>query len=303
MVSFKLLILLLFVNLCFTQQQGTTLPVTVSPAVVNGTGNGACPPRDAVDAQRDSTKVEILNLLENTVIPILEDRPCGCGGPEWTKIAYLDMTDPSQQCPTNWTLNTFGSIRGCGQTSPGGNSAFFSVNGSTYSHVCGKIVAYQKADTESFGPSFFDNAIEITQAYMDGLSLTHGPADSRQHIWSFASAAYDVANSYNSRINCRCTNINEEGTYPLPDFVGNDYFCDTGNPGPGRNLEQFFADDPLWDGAGCPSTSTCCQFNTPPYFCKALPQSTSDDIEIRLMLNAARSNEDVIVSLLDMYVQ
>ena len=107
MVSFKLLIFLLFINICFAQQQGITLPVTVSPAVVNGTGNGACPPQDAVDAQRNSTKAEILNILDNPIF-----RPCGCGGPEWTSIAYLDMTDPSQQCPTNWTLNTFGSIRG-----------------------------------------------------------------------------------------------------------------------------------------------------------------------------------------------
>ncbi len=73
-------------------------------------------------------KSETLNLLDNTVIPILSC-PCSAPGETWTKIAHLDMTDPSQQCPTNWMLNTFGSIRGCGQTSPGGNLAFIPSNG------------------------------------------------------------------------------------------------------------------------------------------------------------------------------
>ncbi len=65
----------------------------------------------------------------------------------------------------------------------------------------------------------------------------------------------------------------------------------------------FYPDNPLWDGAGCPSTSTCCQLNTPPYFCKALSQPTSEDIEIRIILNEGLANEDVIVSMIDIYVQ
>ena len=35
------------------------------------------------------------------------DSVCGCnsaGG--WTRVAYLNMTDPSQQCPSAWTLQT-----------------------------------------------------------------------------------------------------------------------------------------------------------------------------------------------------
>ncbi len=146
--------------------------VTLFPAVVNGIGNGACPPQDALDAQRNSIKSETLNLLDNTVIPILSC-PCSAPGETWTKIAHLDMTDPSQQCPTNWMLNTFGSIQGCGQASPGDISAFCSANGSTYSRVCGKIVAYQKADTDSLCPLIFESATRITEAYMDRLSLSY----------------------------------------------------------------------------------------------------------------------------------
>ena len=31
--------------------------------------------------------------------------------------------------------------------------------------------------------------------------------------------------------------------------------------------------DPLWDGEGCDETNTCCDFNSPPWFCKDLPHS------------------------------
>ena len=59
------------------------------------------------------------------------------------------------------------------------------------------------------------------------------------------------------------------------------YFCDTGNRG-GDPFGSFLADDPLWDGAGCTSTSTCCTFNNPLWFHKQLPSATTDDIEMRV---------------------
>jgi len=40
--------------------------------------------------------------------------------------------------------------------------------------------------------------------------------------------------------------------------------------------------NPLWDGEGCGLTSSCCEFNQPPYFCKHLKYTTSADMEIRL---------------------
>ena len=69
----------------------------------------------------------------------------------------------------------------------------------------------------------------------------------------------------------------------IPSFVGNDYFCDTAlsvyyNSVP-RALQPS---DPLWDGRGCGPTSTCCSFNTPPWFVKDLPSPTTDDVEMRV---------------------
>ncbi len=65
----------------------------------------------------------------------------------------------------------------------------------------------------------------------------------------------------------------------------------------------FYSDDPLWDGQGCGGTSTCCEFNHPPWFCKQLPQPTTDDIELRICGNESIGNEDTPIEIVDMYVR
>ena len=35
------------------------------------------------------------------------NRQCGCDGPSgWTRVAFLNMSDPNQICPSNWTTIT-----------------------------------------------------------------------------------------------------------------------------------------------------------------------------------------------------
>ena len=225
---------------------------------------------------------------------------CPCGGPgQWTRIAHLDMSDPSQQCPSNWNLVTT-PVRGCGQSASSGcDSAIFTSTGQSYSHVCGKVIAYQSSTPNAFEPSFI-SAPNLEGVYVDGVSLTHGAEGSRQHIWTFAAALYEGGASSPSV--CSCTNTEAAWPYEVPEFVGDDYFCDTGNPQPTSQLTVTYTADPLWDGEGCGPTSTCCEFNNPPWFCTTLPQPTTDDIEARICLDEARFNEDVIVSLLDIYV-
>ena len=54
--------------------------------------------------------------------------------------------------------------------------------------------------------------------------------------------------------------------------------------------------------AGCGGTSTCCQFNNPPWFCKQLPQPTTDDIELRLCANGSYFNdEDIAIEQVELY--
>jgi len=60
--------------------------------------------------------------------------------------------------------------------------------------------------------------------------------------------------------------------------------------------------DRLWDGEGCGPSSTCCTFNNPPWFCKQLPQTTTDDMEVRICANYPINNEDIPVELIEIYV-
>ena len=213
------------------------------------------------------------------------------------------MNETTQRCPLNWMLIT-SPIRGCGRRTTSCNSAFFPVNGRTYSRVCGRVIAYQRGSTDAFE---FSNTSprNLNGVYIDGVSLTHGVSGSRQHIWSFVAAIYEQDPNYQPRWNCPCTNINNSWPYTVPSFIGNDYFCDTGNSGPGfvNGIHYYPDNDPLWDGEGCGPTSTCCEFNNPPWFCKTLPQPTSDDIELRICGFSPPSNDDVIISLVDINVQ
>ena len=226
------------------------------------------------------------------------NRPCGCDGPSvWTHVASLDMSDPSHVCPSNWvTISNPVRTCGIGSTNTGCRSVFYSTFGITYSRVCGRIIAYQQGAPDGLNLAAIQNP-DINTPHLDGVSLTHG-SGSRQHIWSFICAAGE-GNTFRPPTVCACSNSRD---WPYStSFIGNDYFCDSGNHGPISSSGAFYSDDPLWDGQGCGSSSTCCQFNNPPWFCKTLPQSTTNDLEVRICKNS--NNEDTPVQLVELYIQ
>ncbi len=139
--------------------------------------------------------------------------------------------------------------------------------------------------------------MNLNGQYLDGLSLTHGPDGNREHIWSFAAALYE----YNSpRDICPCT-TDQNWPYTVPEFIGNNYFCETGDPDSPWVADLVYPDDPLWDGKQCGHTSTCCEFNNPPWFCTPLPRPTNDSLEMRNCANEGPANENVIVSRVEIY--
>ena len=297
MYSFQTL-LALAVTGSFVQQE--TSGVSLSPVIIRNVSDGICPSTEVINAAHNEILQEVRALLQSTVIPALS---CPCGGHgDWTRIAFLNMSDPSVQCPPNWRLSTTNlTIRGCGRstdTGPSCDSAIFPSNGRSYSRVCGRIVGYQCGTPDAFFNFNRPNAT-LENSYLDGVSVTHGLAGSRQHIWSFAAGL----NKVEDRIaNCPCVVPNINNSQVIPTFVEGSYFCESGNPLPGELQFIFFSDDPLWDGEGCSSSSTCCQLNNPPYFCTTLPQVTTDAIELRICLDQFTEDEDIIVNLVDIYV-
>jgi hypothetical protein len=161
--------------------------------------------------------------------------------------------------------------------------------------VCGRIRGYQFGATSAF----YQYTQGIDSYYVDGVSLTHGGAGSRQHIWTFATGQTEL-NSRNLPLKCPC-DINNYNRVPA--FVGNDYFCESGLHSPWSEQHILYPDDILWDGQNCISTSTCCQLNNPPWFTKNLTNATTDDIELRICTDSSPTYDDVPIELIELYVQ
>ena len=216
------------------------------------------------------------------------------------RVANVDMTDPNQQCPDGLRLvnRTTAPLRTCGK---GGSSecssTTFSVHGIEYSHVCGRIIGYQFGFPDDFLVYYLNNdSTTIDDLYVEGCSLTYGQSP-RQHIWTFAASGSQLGID----IGCQCAQPDSNFTHAIPPFVGEDYFCDSASLSTAF-LFIFFDGDPLWDGQGC-GTSTCCSFNNPPWFCKQVPQPTTEDIELRLCGNQGIADEDTPLEIVELYIK
>ena len=118
-----------------------------------------------------STASATESVTSATESPTEEGYSCG-GTSGWRRVAFLNMTDPTHQCPSGWQLTGY-SKRTCGRNSTSGgtcDSATFPTGGQDYSRVCGQVVAYQ-FDIVS---AFYCSTMNIESMYVNGLSITHG---------------------------------------------------------------------------------------------------------------------------------
>ena len=210
---------------------------------------------------------------------------CSSGG-GWTRLAYLGMSDATQNCPSGFRLYQSGGVRACGRTNSGAGcvSVQFPSNGISYSQICGRVAGYQYHSP--------DAAVrrDINSYYVDGVSITRGSP--RQHVWTFINGFSD---SYNIN-NCNCNQQPQA-------FIGNNYFCESGNPT--NDANQFFTADPLWDGQNCGSyESTCCSATGIPWFHRDYGSTTTTDyIELRVCGDEGTSNEDSPVGYYEIYIK
>ena len=277
------------------QGANTTLPLIYPAQVLQGDGSQTCPS----EAQRERLRNEVKNITRG----LLQELRASfyCGGSGWRRVAYLNMSDPSQQCPSAWQEITT-PHRTCRRTSistelantAGCDGVTYSTGSEQYNQVCGRIIGYQYGIPYAFNP--FAGNSSIDGVYVVGVSVTHGSP--RQHIWTFAGG-YD---ELHSGFSCPCVAGSTNGNH-IPSFVGQNYFCESGiTQYPGHFA--FYPDgDPLWDGQGCGPTSSCCTFNSPPWFNVQLSSPTTDDIEVRICGNEAIGNEDTPIQLIELYVK
>ena len=207
------------------------------------------------------------------------------------------MSDPSQQCPSVWQEITT-PHRVCGRRSTTGGSCdgvTYSTGSEQYDQVCGRIIGYQFASTDSFLGS--SRSIDIN--YVDGVSVTHGSP--RQHVWTFSNGLDELSTTF-PYATCPCVTGSTNGNL-IPSFVGQNYFCESGiTRWIGGNI--LHADgDPLWDGQGCGPTSSCCTFNSPPWFNVTLSSPITDNMEVRICGRGSSQCCDTPIQLIELYVK
>ena len=261
----------------------------INPSVIKTGSTGSC----ASLEERQATIESLRNSIQSRLVSVTVTE---CGAGKWYSVASLDMTDPQQQCPTEWQEYNQSFVRACGRpvTNPPSCASTSYPTGRQYSKVCGRAVGYQLGSVHGV----FTNR-SIGQSYVDGVSITYSESP-RRHIWTYI-AALTGNSTVSRRRNCPCSNSSGR---PTPDFVDNSYYCESANPADAINNPGFlYSGDKLWDGQQCDNEGECCISEMLPWFNATLPNPVTDNIEVRICGNDSSDQSDTLVELLDIYVQ
>ena len=211
------------------------------------------------------------------------DELCGSGG-GWTRLAYLNMSDSTQNCPSGFRLYQSGGVRACGRpviNYGSCTSVRFPSNGIRYSQICGRVVGYQYRTSDALDTTHGHHN-DINGPYVDGVSITRGSL--RNHVWTLIA-------SWQSTY-CPCS---IGGGFSVQSFVGSHYFCE---------YSSGFS-NPLWDGQGCSyNDRVCCNAPGIPWFHRDYGSTiTNDYIELRVCGDEGTGNEDAPVGYYEIYVK
>ena len=176
-------------------------------------------------------------------------------------------------------------------------STVFSVNGMAYNEIRGMVRGYQQGTTDSFDP-YKNQHTGINGAYVDGVSITLAGSP-RKHVWTYASGLSSVGNfSFGT---CPCAVV--PGPSP-PSFVGENYYCQSGNNQLTYNFGVYYLDNPLWNGAGCENINdNCCAKVDTPWFYREFTTRQEENLEVRICTNQPYHNEGVLIDQLALYIQ
>ena len=214
-----------------------------------------------------------------------------CGSTGWTRVAIADFGNTQDPCPSGLIEHNENGLRACKVESLSTPNSIGIQTGMSYSQVCGTVRAYQYGSPDAFEA----HPEDIEQAYLDGVSVTRGPSGARQHVFSLAAAILEG-------LQCPCaTGI----SLVPPSFVGSDYYCESGNPTGAWN-PIVYGDDALWDGQQCGgSEADCCSASTHfPYFYKNIGSATTDDLELRVLVNQdVVGDENILLQSYAIYVK
>jgi hypothetical protein len=126
------------------------------------------------------------------------------------RVAYLNMKDPLQTCPSAWRENTTNGVRVYGRPPSSHNMCHgtpYTTRGRTFNKVggyCGRVIGYQIGH-----PDAFYSSDSINSSYVEGVSITYGSP--RAHICTYAADTLETS-SYRA---CPC-DTGSTSSPPLP---------------------------------------------------------------------------------------
>ena len=196
----------------------------------------------------------------------------------WRRIAFLNtINEPG--CPDTFEVRVPNSNpRLCRRTATtqGCNSVMYHSNDMSYSQVCGTVRVHPEGSPDGFD-TFNDDSI-----YVDGVYFTYGDSSNRNHIWTY-TAATTVGSSTRG-----CDQCNHEKPSNIP---GTNFTCTSAHCSDADNCFP----NTLWGN----EAQQCFGNET---FYRQLSESTTDDIEMRVCRDQRRSDEDILISFVELYV-
>ena len=199
---------------------------------------------------------------------------------QWRRVAFLNASSANPlQCPGDLQVRNSdppscvhaGASSGC-------SAVDYETNGMEYSQVCGRVHGRYSLTPDGFLKIGRPQDVSIEGNYVDGVSLTYG-RNPRNHIWTFTATIDSSVND--------CSECGNK-----PDFVMNDYSCELVRKCPGDT--RVCSSDVLWDGE-----SQCVGGER---FSVVLEMPTTADIEMRVCRDQGRSDEDILVTFVEIFV-
>ena len=212
-----------------------------------------------------------------------------CGGEGgWTRVFRLNMSDPSSQCPTGFSLTTQGGVRFCSSINTAGVCTGINTDnyGHNYAQVCGFVRGYGFNTPDAFQRS---SSQPLSGNYVDGVSITYGTPPN--HLWTYAAGSRETRIE---EFDCPCNTGNHASI--IPSYVGSDYYCESSS----------FTNtaDPLWDGMQCGGDEEpCCTSPTLPWFNRNMLSPTNDDILMRVCLDQPSGDENIGLERAEIYIK
>ena len=196
----------------------------------------------------------------------------------WRRIAYMNTNNESV-CPANFEerdTNSYPRLCRRIDANKGCNSVMYPSNDMSYSQLCGTVRVHPEGTPDGFD-TFNDRSI-----YVDGVYLTYGDSSNRSHtIWTYTAAAVDD--------NSGCDKCN----YMKPSFRGTNFTCITALCSDATNSDCY-------RGTAWGNMFQQCVGNET--FYRQLSESTTDNIEMRVCRDQARTDEDILISFVELFV-